>query len=87
MKPRNKSRGEGAPVVNTPAAGRLLAPVIGYVTRRSARHQADMWNQVLEDDPTHGPDSGYVVRVSDSKDADGTWKLVWIPITDTASEG
>ena len=63
------------------------APVIGYVRRKSALRPAEMWNQALQGDPIPGPDSGYIVRVSDSKDADGTWKLVWCPITDTAPGG
>lgn len=85
MSSPRKPLGQRAPQLSTPSAGRLLAPVVGYVKRKSAQRQADMWNEVLRADPLHGPDSGYVVRVNDQKDPDGTWKLVWQPVSQDAN--
>lgn len=65
--------------LSAPAVGRLLAPVVGYVKRRSAQQQADAWNALLDSDAVHGPDSAYTVEVSQKRDADGTWKLIWRP--------
>ncbi len=39
--------------------------------------QAAKWNRLLQERPLDGSDAEFVVRVSDRKDDDGTWKLVW----------
>jgi len=68
-----------SPVISTPSPGRLLAPGLGYVKRKSAEHQADMWNEALAQDAVLGPSSGFKVGVSE-RDVDGLWMLVWIPL-------
>jgi hypothetical protein len=52
-----------SPVISTPSRGGLLAPSLGYVERRSAEHQADMWNEALAGDFVLGPSSGFKVGV------------------------
>jgi hypothetical protein len=64
-----------APVISPPAAGRLLAPGLGYVKRASAHRQAAAWNEVLAEDPVLGPSSGHIVGVSE-RDVDGLWMLI-----------
>ena len=64
-----------------PLAGRLLAPVVGYATRRAAQRQADRWNAALRRTDRVGPeneDERYDVEVG-PRGSDGTWKLVWRP--------
>jgi hypothetical protein len=70
-----------SPVISTPSRGGLLAPGLGYVERRSAEHQADMWNEALAGDFVLGPSSGFTVGVGE-RDIDGLWMLVWIPLVD-----
>lgn len=59
-----------------PLAGRLLAPVVGYATRRAAQRQADRWNEALRRTAEPTDDERYDVVVG-PRDVDGTWKLVW----------
>lgn len=64
-----------------PLAGRLLAPVVGYATRRAAQRQADRWNAALRRRTGGQPetdDERYDVEVGE-RDDDGTWKLIWRP--------
>jgi len=59
-----------------PVAGRLLAPVVGYATRRAAKRQAERWNEALAATAAAGDGERYDVEVG-PRDLDGTWKLVW----------
>ncbi len=77
VEPGDAALAEAAARLGGPAAGRLLSPVVGYVKRKSAVRQAELWNQALHADQVQGREPAFVVRVSDRKDADGTWKLVW----------
>jgi hypothetical protein len=57
--------------------GRLLAPVVGHLKRKTAVRQAQMWNDVLESaEVSSGEPSRYVVEVQ-KKEPDGLWYLVW----------
>ena len=58
--------------------GRMLAPVVGHVRKRSALRQAKQWNEVLRHDTPAGAQPAYVVEVVKSK-ADGFWRLEWRP--------
>ena len=67
------------PPVNSPRLGDPLdAYEYSYVKRSSAVHQAEMWNQVLADDPILGPASGLVVGVAPIRDYAGRYPLVWV---------
>lgn len=70
-----KTPGSGGAHVGSSAIGRLLAPVVGHVSRRTAVRQAEMWNDVLHREASEGHDSGLVVVVH--KDSDGLWRLRW----------
>jgi len=67
---------DGTHPVTTSAIGRLLAPVVGHVKRKSAVRQAEMWNDVLKREASQGTESSYVVEVGD-RGPDGLWRLVW----------
>ena len=54
------------------------AGMFAYVKRASSELQARKWNEVLANDPIHGPSSGVVVGVSPIKDVDGRYPLVWV---------
>lgn len=68
--------GSGTPPVTTSAIGRMLAPVVGYVKRKSAVRQAEMWNDVLRRETVTGADPTVFVEVSE-RGPDGLWYLVW----------
>lgn len=61
-----------------PLAGRLLATVVGYATRRDAQRQADRWNAALRRTGSETDDERFDIEVG-ARDSDGTWKLVWRP--------
>lgn len=64
-----------------PLAERLLAPVVGYATRRAAQRQADRWNAAMRrpgSAASQPEDEQYDVEVG-PRDRDGTWKLIWRP--------
>lgn len=67
-----------APPLTTPREGDRITDMedLSYVKARSAAHQADMWNRVLNDDPVFGPASGFVVGVGPRMD--GRYPLVWL---------
>jgi hypothetical protein len=65
------------PIFSAPSLGAPLSPQFSYVKRKSAEHQADMWNEFLLGYPEMGPDSGFKVGVG-GRDADGRWMLVWV---------
>ncbi len=62
--------------MTTSGIGRMLAPVVGYVKRKSAVRQAEMWNDVLRREAAAGADPTVVVEVSE-RGLDGLWYLVW----------
>jgi hypothetical protein len=66
---------EPTPQITPSAIGRMLAPVVGHVKRKSAVRQAEMWNDALEREAGDGKPA-YVVEVSE-RGADGLWHLVW----------
>ena len=68
-------QGETPPPVTTSAIGRMLAPVVGHVKRKSAVRQARMWNDVLEREAKDGQPPA-TVEVGE-RAADGLWYLVW----------
>lgn len=67
------------PEMTPPCLGVSLGEEFAYVRRESAEAQAQQWNDVLRDDPFHGPSTGLVVGVFPIKDADGRFPLVWVP--------
>lgn len=54
----------------------MLAPVVGYINRKTAVRQAQMWNRVLEHEAADGQQPVYFVEVSEPG-GDGLWHLVW----------
>lgn len=56
--------------------GRMLAPVVGHVRRKSAVRQAAMWNDVLRKEAVQAAEPAYVVEVSE-RGPDRLWRLVW----------
>jgi len=64
--------------MTTSAMGRMLAPVVGYVKRKTAVRQAEMWNGVLRHEAGDGEQPPFIVEVSE-RGPDGLWRLVWRP--------
>lgn len=57
--------------------GAPLHPDLGYVKRKSSETQAERWNEILADDPLHGPSTGFIVGVAPMA-VGGVWPLVWV---------
>lgn len=68
----------GPPALNPPRLGAPIGPELGYKKRASSNRQAEMWNEILADDPVLGPSCGFIVGVSPIKDRDGYYELVWV---------
>lgn len=84
--PDDESR-YGGPPLTDPVLGMPIAAngEFAYRTRKSAHNQAAMWNEVLDQDPIHGPATGFVVGVAPiaSQMEDGSrFELIWVHPTE-----
>ena len=71
----------GQPITETDSYGE---PQASYVKRASAENQAHHWNEVLRDDPFHGPVSGFKVGVAPVKWG-RRYPLIWVPVGDESA--
>lgn len=78
----DESRYDGPPL-SEPSLGMPFAArgYLAYRTRKSALNQAARWNEILEQDPVHGPVTGFAVGVAPiaSQTEDGPrFELIWV---------
>jgi hypothetical protein len=80
--PRSSGSYQGPPLTQ-PELGQPITAAAdhAYRKRSSSERQAEIWNEILENDPILGPESGFRVRVApivSAHDDGPRWDLIWI---------